>query len=345
MSRLDISAKSFRIPVPAPLAADRIQCRNVPNSSSSRPPPNRIAWIARLLGIPATTPHHGEQWVAAIGALIGIATVVTVTHALLGRHAAVFLVPSLGATAVLIFAAPHSLFAQPWSIIAGNIVSALVGVACQQLISEPTLAAATAVALAIIAMHAARCIHPPGGATALAAVIGGPDIHQLGYGYALIPVGLNSALLIGAGILLNAPFAWRRYPASLMRYVHVESGLPRGERAPDESHIRRAMERLNVFVDVSPAELREVIEQSLALAREDRARDLPEFSVGHFYGSRRSGRHWSVREVTDLRPAKEAEHDVVYYRIVEGRGRHRPGHCTRAEFARWAGAEVQARKS
>ena len=78
--------------------------------------------------------------------------------------------------------------------------SGLVGVACQQLIPEPTFAAAAAVGLAIVAMHATRCIHP-GGAMALAAVIGGPDIHQLGFACALVPVGLNCLLLIGVGIV------------------------------------------------------------------------------------------------------------------------------------------------
>jgi CBS-domain-containing membrane protein len=226
---------------------------------------SRLARLARALGIPATVPHRSEQWAAAIGALIGISTVVMVTHALLGRHAAVFLVPSLGAAAVLVFAAPHSLFAQPWSVVGGNVLSGLVGVACQQMIPEPTLAAAAAVGLAIIVMHAARCIHPPGGATALAAVIGGPDIHQLGFTYALVPVGINSLLLVGVGIAYNYPFPWRRYPASLMRYVHGES-VDHGI-LPDEHHIRQALEHLNVVVDVSPEELCEVIEQSLLLAR------------------------------------------------------------------------------
>ncbi|MDQ5906986.1 MAG: rane protein, partial [Pseudomonadota bacterium] len=223
--------------------------------------------IGRFLGIPAATPHGSEQWVAALGALLGIASVVLATHALLGQKAAIFVVPSLGATAVLVFAAPHSLFAQPWSVLGGNLLSALTGVLCQQLLPETTLAAAAAVAISIAVMHAMRCIHPPGGATALAAVIGGSDIHQLGFAYALYPVGLNCLLLIGVGIAFNYPFAWRRYPASLMRYVHVETAHGPHEVVPSEEDVRRALAQLNVVVDVSPAELQEVIEQSLLLAR------------------------------------------------------------------------------
>ena len=304
-----------------------------------------IGRLAAFLGMPRATTHRSEQWAAAIGALLGIATVVVATHLLLGRDAAVFVVPSLGATAVLVFAAPHSLFAQPWAVLGGNILSALIGVACRLLIPEPTLAAATAVAASIAAMHLARCIHPPGGATALAAVIGGPDIQQLGFAYALIPVGLNCLLLIAVGIAYNYPFAWRRYPASLMRYVHVEPATP-GEALPDESHVRHALERLNVVVDVSPAELQQVIEQSLLLARQDHERQVPvsrAFVVGHCYGSRRSGRHWSVRQIVEQRRADAPEHDVLVYRIVDGKGRNRLGSCTRTEFARWAGRELRPR--
>lgn len=324
------------MPGPAPHI---LNLRTVPTSS-----PSRIAWLTHLLGIPTTAPHRSEQWAAAIGALIGISTVVAVTHALLGRDAAVFLVPSLGATAVLVFAAPHSLFAQPWSIIGGNVLSGLVGVACGQWLPDPTLAAAAAVGLAIVVMHATRCIHPPGGATALAAVIGGPEIHQLGFAYALVPVGLNCLLLVAVGIAYNYPFAWRRYPASLMRYVHDESaGRP---LLPDDDHIRQTLEHLKVVVDVSPEELREVIEHSLLLARkaDDKTRRSIPLAVGGCYGSRRSGRHWSVREIVGLGDGNGDPRQTVTYRIVEGKGRHRQSSCSRAEFERWAGRELRPRQ-
>lgn len=300
--------------------------------------------IGRFFGIPAAAPHGSEPWIAALGALFGIATVVLATHALLGQKAAIFVVPSLGATAVLVFAAPHSLFAQPWSVLGGNLLSALIGVLCQQLIPDTTLAAATAVAIAIAVMHAARCIHPPGGATALAAVIGGPDIHQLGFTYALYPVGLNCLLLIGVGIAFNYPFAWRRYPASLMRYVHVETQHGPNDVQPSEEHVRQAMEQLNVVIDVSPAELQEVIEQSLALARGKREGLRRVFAVNRCYASRRSGSHWSVRQVIAEQRDKRPENDVIIYRVVEGKGRHRTNRCTRAEFAQWAGYELRPRK-
>ncbi|MFG3757464.1 HPP family protein, partial [Klebsiella pneumoniae] len=74
------------------------------------------------------------------------------------------LVASIGASAVLLFAVPASPLAQPWPIIGGNSVSALVGIVVARAIGDPLLAAAVAAALAIAVMSLARCLHPPGGA-------------------------------------------------------------------------------------------------------------------------------------------------------------------------------------
>lgn len=300
--------------------------------------------IGQFLGVPDAAPPRSERWAAAVGALFGIALVVSVTHALLGRAVAVTVVPSLGAAAVLVFAAPHSLFAQPWSVVGGNLLSALAGVLCQRLLADsPTLAAAAAVAMAVAVMHLGRCIHPPGGATALAAVIGGPDIHQLGFAYALFPIGISSLLLVAAGVAFNAPFAWRRYPVSRMRYVH-DAVSARSHSLPSEESLRQALAHLGVVVDVSLGELRAVFERSLALDGKHGDRGQPAFRLGRYYGSRRPGRHWSVRQIVDQQPAASPEHDVLVYRVVEGRGKYRIGSCTRAEFGRWADGELRPRR-
>jgi CBS domain-containing membrane protein len=109
----------------------------------------------------------------------------------------------IGASAVLLFAVPASPLAQPRAVIGGNVVSALVGVSCAILIPWPALAAAAAVAGAIAAMALLRCLHPPGGAVALTAVIGGPAVTALGYGFALEPIALCSILAVAAAVPLN----------------------------------------------------------------------------------------------------------------------------------------------
>ena len=63
-------------------------------------------------------------------------------------------------------------------------------------------------------MHYLRCIHPPGGATALGAVLGGDAVHQFGYQSVITPVMLNAITILLVALLFNAPFAWRRYPAA-----------------------------------------------------------------------------------------------------------------------------------
>ena len=52
-------------------------------------------------------------------------------------------------------------------------------------------------------MHATRTLHPPGGATALIAVIGSERIHELGWLYVLVPATLGPLIL-----LLVAVVAW-----------------------------------------------------------------------------------------------------------------------------------------
>ena len=78
-------------------------------------------------------------------------------------------------------------------------------------------------ALAIGAMHYLRCIHPPGGATALSAVLGGPAIEALGLQFILTPVLLNVIVILTVAVLYNYLFYWRRYPAGLKPVANREA--------------------------------------------------------------------------------------------------------------------------
>jgi CBS domain-containing membrane protein len=160
--------------------------------------------------------EHATLWgslLTALGCFIGLLAVGAISRAVVGPEGAPYIAAYMGAAAVLIFAAPHSPLSQPWPLLAGHVVSALVGVTCHQLIPDLLLASASAVALAILVMQALRCLHPPGGAAAMVAVLGGPAIHELGYGYALAPVGINALVLLGLALLINNVIPGRRYPA------------------------------------------------------------------------------------------------------------------------------------
>jgi len=162
---------------------------------------------------PHRAPNHEIAW-SALGSFLGILTIYFVGH-LQGLHLedSLFLVGSFGASAVLLYATPTSPYAQPRNLVLGHILSATTGVSCVILLGNNiAIAAAIAVSLSIVLMHFTRTIHPPGGATALIAVIGGSDIHALGYWYVILPIGLGAMLMLVIALLINNLSPHRRYP-------------------------------------------------------------------------------------------------------------------------------------
>ncbi|MBB3930109.1 CBS domain-containing membrane protein [Kaistia hirudinis] len=153
-----------------------------------------------------------ERALACLGALVGICLAGLISGALAGFDLGLpLIVAPLGASAVLLFAVPSSPLAQPWPIIGGNTISALVGITVAHFVHEPALAIGLAVALAIGAMSLTRSLHPPGGAAALTAVVGGPAVAAAGFSFALVPVLLNSVLLVALGLAFHR-LRGRAYP-------------------------------------------------------------------------------------------------------------------------------------
>ncbi|HTQ70339.1 MAG TPA: HPP family protein [Acidocella sp.] len=160
-------------------------------------------WLRRFL--PAASPvSHAERLRAGIGAFLGIGLTGLVSTVYLGSTSDLpLLIAPMGASAVLLFGVPASPLAQPWAIIGGNTLAALIGVTATHLFTSPLLACAAAVGFSFVAMSLLRCVHPPSGAVALTAVLGGPHVTQLDYGFVLAPVGLNSLVLVLAALLYN----------------------------------------------------------------------------------------------------------------------------------------------
>lgn len=148
------------------------------------------------------------------GAFLGMLMLAVVNIEVWGRDEQGLLVGSFGASCMLVFGAPHAPFAQPRNVIGGHIISALVGVLVQHMLGgmHPWAASALAVALSISAMHVTATLHPPGGATALIAVVGSAELKSYGYSYALHPVGLSVILLVAVGVAWNNLSRSRRYP-------------------------------------------------------------------------------------------------------------------------------------
>lgn len=148
-----------------------------------------------------------------IGSFIGIAAVALLHYKVVDQNALVLLIGSFGASAVLIYGAIRSPLAQPRNLLGGHILSACIGVtAFQWLGMYPWLAAAVAVSTSIALMHLTRTLHPPGGATALIAVIGGESVHRLGYLYVVMPAALGACVMLIIALLINNIPKNRRYP-------------------------------------------------------------------------------------------------------------------------------------
>jgi len=295
------------------------------------------------LGIELNPVSHTERLVSIVGGFLGIFFILITSGLVLGdKDATVLIVGSMGASAVLLFAAPHGPLSQPWALIGGHMVSAFIGVSCALLVPNLFVAAALAVGLAIGAMHGLRCIHPPGGATAITAVIGGPVVHALGFQFLITPVLLNVVIILATAIGVNYFFIWRRYPAALVHRKKTDAETEKkhlAEGSLSHSDLEYAMRQINSVLDISEDDLARIY--TIAAQHAKRARMEPwQVRLHHFYSNGRYGEDWAVREVVDESPHADAEKDRVIFKSVAGKGRRRSGVCTRSEFARWARYEV-----
>jgi CBS-domain-containing membrane protein len=148
-----------------------------------------------------------------IGAFLGIGALGLILYRAFGDRDLLLMLGSFGASAVLVYGSMMSPLAQPRNLIGGHLVSAVIGVAIYRLLpGNLTVAAPLAVSTAIAVMHLTRTLHPPGGATALIAVVGSSKIHGLGFLYVVWPVGLGAFILLVVALLVNNGSKHRKYP-------------------------------------------------------------------------------------------------------------------------------------
>jgi len=215
--------------------------------------------LINFLGIELSEASHTEKLVSGVGGFLAIYLIFVVSHLFLGDDA-YLIVTSMGAATILLFAVPHGPLSQPWPLFGGNLISALIGVSCAQWIPDIFVAAALAVGLSVSAMYYLKCIHPPGGATALAAVISGPSVASLGYMYVITPVLFNVMLIFIIAVSFNAMFKWRRYPAALA----ADTNNRATSASISHAGIEHALKQMDAFVDVGEEDLNRIYD----LARE-----------------------------------------------------------------------------
>jgi len=177
----------------------------------------RLYRKARYIIYRETIVKPADLWWAFIGSFLGISTIGLMGEYLrdLAHTDKVFLIGSFGASAVLVYAAANSPLAQPRNVLGGHLLGALVGVTTARLVGAPELlwlGAALAVSFSIVAMIVTKTLHPPGGATALLAVIGSERIKAMGYLYVLFPVLTGVIILVSVALVVNNLPPRRSYP-------------------------------------------------------------------------------------------------------------------------------------
>nr|WP_256969478.1 HPP family protein [Crenothrix polyspora] len=175
------------------------------------------------------------------------------------------LVASMGASAVIVFIIPSSPLAQPWPLIGGQLVSAVIGVACAQLVSDKAFASAYAVGGSVLAMLLLRCLHPPGAASALTPIMASdPMAGTLGYSFALMPVGLNVVVMLMMAIVINRWLLGYNYPLFLQqsgtKKMSQDTEITPLQSTEVSYHdMEQALENMDRFIDVTPDDLSKLL--------------------------------------------------------------------------------------
>ena len=307
------------------------------------------AELALFFGIGRNTTPHREKWLSGIGGGFAIATLMLI--GLFARRALAestdatalpFVIASMAASAVLLFAIPHGALSQPWPLLGGHVTSAIIGVWCSLHIDDIVIAGGVATGLSITVMYYLRCMHPPGGATALSAVLREELVERIGYEYVLFPVLTGAVSMLLIAVLFNVGLKWRRYPVHLFFKLNPPSLPAVMTTAPvlSQEDFFAAIQAHGSFVDVTAEGLTELLELAQQHARSE-AQKPDRFLAGKFYSNGALGYAWSVREVVSLGVvATDTREPTLHYWVVAGAKADITGECTVEEFREWVQYEV-----
>ena len=216
----------------------------------------QASWL-RLLKPDFKVFSFKERLICAVGAGLGLLISSFFSWWLLGGFNAWYIAP-MGASSVLLFAVPSSPLAQPWNVVVGNTLAALVGVSCAWWMQDATWAFSCAVAVSIFLMMMTDALHPPSGAVAMTAVLGGDAVHELGYAFVLYPVLLNSLLLLVIAIIYNR-MVGRQYPVGLHLNTRSQDPTPTQKASIQPQDIQAALAEQTQLLDISQYDLQKII--------------------------------------------------------------------------------------
>jgi CBS domain-containing membrane protein len=174
---------------------------------------------------------------------------------------------SIAASAVLLFAAPHSPMAQPWPVLGGHLISALAGWICSHLVGDPLLAAGCAVGLAIFLMHYLNCLHPPGAATALTLVLYSAQFHLMGWPWVICIVLANVLISLALALLINNFIPGRHYPMRHTPPPVIQTNMQPRYIQLEIADIEQALTQMDGVIDVSEEDLLDIYKRAIEHAR------------------------------------------------------------------------------
>jgi CBS-domain-containing membrane protein len=213
-----------------------------------------------------------EIVLTSLAAFVAIFILVTIVHfASFSAKLSLLVLASMGASTFLLFVVPHSPMSQPWPVVGGHFISSIIGVACAKYIGNPALATAVAVSLSIFAMHWLQCLHPPSAATAMIAVLGGPEVHVIGWQFCYEVVVINAGTMVVLSIIINDFILNRRYPVNHSHHPHHEQFTkidhpPYSELSEDD--FKYALTQVNFVVDVGVEDLIDLYEFAVEHAQQ-----------------------------------------------------------------------------
>lgn len=209
-----------------------------------------------------------ERWSSALAGLLGMLLMQAVLAVVPAAPGISYLLAPLGASAVILFALPHSPLAQPWSVGGGLFISAAIGFFCGLWIQPAFLAVAVALGVAIWITAWLRCIHPPGGAMAVVFALSAQQ-----HGVSLETAGLNALAALLAVLVVNNLVPGRRYPQCIP--TAPQRKKPTAPR-PSVSHedLQQALAKLDTYLDISEDDLVRIYDLATAHAHQRHDRRL-----------------------------------------------------------------------
>ncbi|WNV03111.1 HPP family protein [Candidatus Methylospira mobilis] len=209
--------------------------------------PGQGMMSARSGGYPRLSAR--VQLSSSLCAGVSIFAAGSLSHRFIEGEGFMVLMASMGASAVILYCVPDSPMAKPWPLIGGHLFSGLTGICCALWLPVPWQAGA-AVAISILVMHVTHTLHPPGGATALTAVLGGEHVHQLGFMFLLTPLAVN----VGLMFLMHAVYVLSRKPFSVRHPVELKP-VQDDNSFVQPGDLHAALQELDEYVDIDEAEL------------------------------------------------------------------------------------------